>query len=79
LENDSKPEQAKLEITTEQFEDHRRHYPVPNPHAADILTDEIEIRLWNRFLNSNDPSIVQDALKLAKAYGLRATKMDSDR
>jgi hypothetical protein len=82
LENVSKSQPAKsrmqkLEVTAEQFAEHRRRFPIRNSFAAGVLTDELEINLWNQFLNSDDPSIAQEASKLARAYGLRATKKDS--
>ena len=84
MENVSKRETAKsrmqkLEITAEQFAEHRRRFPIRNSFAAVVLTDELEIKLWIQFLNSNDPSIVQEASNLARAYGLRAAKRDSGR
>ena len=69
----------KLEITAEEFAEHRRRFPIRDSFAASILTDELEMKFWERFLNSDDPSIAQEAAELAKAYGLRITEKDSGR
>lgn len=67
----------KLEITAEQFAEHRKRFPARNPDGA--MTDELEIKLWNEFLNSDDPSVAREASKLARAYGLHPVKTDSGR
>lgn len=88
MENGSKREKAKrkmqkFKITAKQYAEHRRRYPVldsfRDSSLARIFTDEFEMKLWNTLLSCDDPTIVQDTLALARAYGLRVSKKGSGR